>query len=210
MTRYQLIERVLRQIYNGQPSDDSNITYGLVNQWLNDAIGVAAKKNYTDNIQIDGVSYINNSFYTTFKNLDIYAETVDNVTYRIDLPSIPVALGRDEGVAMLQFVGDKKTSQTAIPLSMNQVAYQELLRPIQNKIAYWIEGNNIYVKSSIPLTSYKATLRMVSGGDSTNLDSTLIVPDDYMPVVIEYIKGQLAFEKSRPIDQSNDGVDNNN
>ena len=210
MTRYQLIERVLRQIYNGQPSDDSNITFGLVNQWLNDAIGVAAKKNYTDNIQMDGVSYINNSFYTTFKNLDIYAETVDNVTYRVDLPSIPVALGRNEGVATLQFVGDKKTSQTAIPLSMNQVAYQELLRPIQNKIAYWIEGNNIYVKSSIPLTSYKATLRMVSGGDSTNLDSTLLIPDDYMPVVIEYIKGQLAFEKSRPIDQSNDGVDNNN
>jgi hypothetical protein len=210
MTRYQLIERVLRQIYNGQPSDDSNITYGLVNQWLNDAIGAAAKKNYTDNIQLDGVSYINNSFYTTFKNLDIYAETVDNVTYRVDLPSIPVALGRNEGVATLQFVGDKKTSQTAIPLSMNQVAYQEQLRPIQNKIAYWIEGNNIYVKSSIPLTSYKATLRMVSGGDSTDLDSTLIIPDDYMPVVIDYIKGQLAFEKSRPIDQSNDGVDNNN
>jgi hypothetical protein len=210
MTRYQLIERVLRQIYNGQPSDDSNITFGLVNQWLNDAIGVAAKKNYTDNIQMDGVSYINNSFYTTFKNLDIYAETVDNVTYRVDLPSIPVALGRNEGVATLQFVGDKKTSQTAIPLSMNQVAYQEQLRPIQNKIAYWIEGDNIYVKSSIPLTSYKATLRMVSGGDSTDLDSTLIVPDDYMPVVVEYIKGQLAFEKSRPIDQSNDGVDNNN
>jgi hypothetical protein len=210
MTRYQLIERILRQIYNGQPSDDSNITYGLVNQWLNDAIGAAAKKNYTDNIQMDGVSYINNSFYTTFKNLDIYAETVDNVTYRVDLPSIPVALGRNEGVATLQFVGDKKTSQTAIPLSMNQIAYQEQLRPIQNKIAYWVEGKNIYVKSSIPLTSYKATLRMVSGGDSTDLDSTLIVPDDYMPVVVEYIKGQLVFEKSRPIDQSNDGVDNNN
>lgn len=208
MTRYQLIERVLRQIYNGQPSDDSNITYGLVNQWLNDAIGVAAKKNYTDNIQMDGISYINNSFYTTFKNLDIEAETVDNVTYRVDLPSIPVALGKNEGVATLQFVGDKKTSQTAIPLSMNQVAYQEQLRPIQNKIAYWIEGKNIYVKSSIPLTSYKATVRMVSGGDSTDLDSTLIIPDDYMPIVVEYIKGQLAFEKSRPIDQSNDGVDN--
>ena len=210
MTRYQLIERVLRQIYNGQPSDDSNITYGLVNQWLNDAIGAAARKNYTDNIQIDGISYINNSFYTTFKNLDIEAETVDNVTYRVDLPSIPVALGKNEGVATLQFVGDKKTSQTAIPLSMNQIAYQEQLRPIQNKIAYWVEGKNIYVKSSIPLTSYKATLRMVSGGDSTDLDSTLIVPDDYMPIVVEYIKGQLVFEKSRPIDQSNDGVDNNN
>jgi hypothetical protein len=208
MTRNAFIERILRQIYNGQPSDDSNITHNLVNQWLNDAIGMAVKKNYTDNIQIDGISYVNNSFYTTFTNIDINAETVDTVTYSIDLPVIPYALGKNEGVAMLQFVGDKKTSQTAIPLSMNQVAYQEQLRPIQNKILYWIEGKNIYVKSSIPLTSYKATLRMISGGDSTDLTSTLIVPDDYMPMIVEYIKGQLAFEKSRPIDQSNDGVDN--
>jgi hypothetical protein len=208
MTRYALIERILRQIYNGQPSDDSNITYNLVNQWLNDAIGMAVKKNYTDNIQIDGISYVNNSFYTTFTNIDISAEPVDTVTYSIDLPIIPYALGRNEGVAMLQFVGDKKTSQTAIPLSMNQVAYQEQLRPIQNKILYWIEGKNIYVKSAIPLTSYKATLRLISGGDSTDLTSTLIVPDDYMPMVVEYIKNQLAFEKSRPIDTSNDGVDN--
>ena len=51
---------------------------------------------------------------------------------------------------------------------------------------------------------------MVSGGDSTDLESTLIVPDDYVPMIVEYIKGQLVFERSRPIDVSNDGVDNNN
>jgi hypothetical protein len=208
MTRNAFIERILRQIYNGQPSDDSNITYNLVNQWLNDAIGLAVKKNYTDSIQMDGVAYVNNSFYTTFTNIDINAETVDTVTYSIDLPVIPYALGRNEGVATLQFVGDKKTSQTAIPLSINQVAYIEQLRPIQNKILYWVEGKNIFIKSSIPLTQYKATLRLISGGDSSDLNSTLIVPDDYVPIVVEYIKGQLAFEKSRPIDQSNDGVDN--
>jgi hypothetical protein len=207
MTRYALIERILRQIYNGQPSDDSSITYNLVNQWLNDAIGLAVKKNYTDSIQMDGIAYINNSFYTTYTNLDISAEAVDNVTYSVLLPQIPIALGKNEGVATLQFVGDKKTSQTGIPLSINQVGYIDNMRPIQNKILYWIEGKNIFVKSSIPLTSYKATLRMVSGGDSKDLQSTLIIPDDYVPIIIEYIKGQLAFEKSRPIDTNNDGVD---
>jgi hypothetical protein len=210
MTRNIFIERILRQIYNGQPSDDSSITYNLVNQWLNDAIGLAAKKNYTDGIQMDGIAYVNNSFYTTFTNLDIAAEPVDTVTYSVDLPQIPVALGKNEGIATLQFVGDKRTSQTAIPLSLNQVAYIEQLRPIQNKILYWIEGKNIYIKSAIQLTSYKATVRMVSGGDSTDLQSTLIVPDDYVPMIVEYIKGQLAFERSRPIDTANDGVDNNN
>ena len=208
MTRNIFIERILRQIYNGQPSDDSSITYSLVNQWLNDAIGLAVKKNYTDGIQMDGVAYVNNSFYTSFNDINI--ESVDFTTYVIDLPIIPYALGRNEGVAMLQFTGEGKTSQTAIPLSMNQVAYIESLRPIQNKILYWIEGKNIYVKSSILLSAYKANLRMISGGDSSDLNSTLIIPDDYVPIIVEYIKGQLAFERSRPIDTSNDGVDNNN
>lgn len=210
MTRKLFIERILRQIYNGQPSDDSSITFNQVNQWLNDAIGLVVKKNYTESIQMDGVAYINNSFYTTFTGLDISPETVDNVTYSVDLPVIPYSLGKNEGIATLQFVGDKKTSQTAIPLSMNQVAYIEQLRPIQNKILYWNEGDKVYVKSTIPLSNYKATLRLISGGDSSDLASTLIVPDDYVPMIVEYIKGQLAFERSRPIDQSNDGVDNIN
>jgi len=210
MTRNIFIERILRQIYNGQPSDDSSITYNLVNQWLNDAIGLAAKKNYTDGIQMDGIAYVNNSFYTTFKDLTVELGNIDNVTYSIDLPQIPVALGKNEGIATLQFVKDKLASQTAIPLSINQVAYIDNLRPIQNKILYWTEGKNIYAKSLIPLTAYTANVRMVSGGDSTDLNSTLIVPDDYVPMIVEYIKGQLAFERSRPIDTSNDGVDNNN
>ena len=208
MTRYAFIERILRQIYNGQPSDDSSITYNQVNQWLNDAIALAARKNYTDSIQMDGISYVNNSFYTTFKALPVVNENV--TTYSILLPVIPVALGTNEGVATLQFIGEGKISQTAIPLSINQVGYIDSLRPIQNKLLYWIEGKNIYVKSSILLSQYTANVRMISGGDSTNLQSTLIIPDDYVPMMIEYIKAQLAFERSRPIDTSNDGVDNNN
>lgn len=205
MTRNQLIERLLRQIYGGQPTDDSNITYNLVNQWLNDAIGIAVKKNYTDSIQMDGVAYVNNSFYTSYNGLTISQQ--DNTTYKIVMPQIPIALGKNEGVATLVFKDSKTTSHTAIPLSINQLAYQETLRPIQNKILYWPEGIDIYVKTTIPLTRYTANIRMISGGDSTDLNSTLIIPDDYMPIIVEYIKQQLLFEQSRPIDVDNDGVD---
>jgi hypothetical protein len=206
MTRYALIERILRQIYNGQPSDDSSITYNLVNQWLNDAIGLAVKKNYTDSIQMDGVAYVNNSFYTTYSGLDI--TSVDNTTFKLDLPQIPLGLGKNEGVSTLQFSNSKTpTTFGAVPLSMNQVGYQDTLRPIQNKVLYWSQGKEIYMSTGIPLTAYKATVRMISGGNSSDLNSTLIIPDDYVPIIVEYIKGQLAFEKSRPIDTANDGVD---
>jgi hypothetical protein len=209
MTRKIFIERILRQIYNGQPSDDSNITFNLVNQWLNDAIGVAAKKNYTDSIQMDGVAYVNNSFYTSYSGLTI--TSVNNTTFKFTLPQIPVALGKNEGLATLNFSNNNTpTTFGAVPLSMNQVGYQDTLRPIQNKVVYWPQGQEVYMSTGIPLTAYKANVRMVSGGDSTDLNSTLIIPDDYVPIMVEYIKAQLAFERSRPIDTSNDGVDNNN
>jgi hypothetical protein len=209
MTRKIFIERILRQIYNGQPSDDSSITFNQVNQWLNDAIGVAAKKNYTDSIQMDGVAYVNNSFYTSYSSLTI--TQVDNTTFKFTLPQIPVGLGKNEGLATLQFSNSKSpTSFGAVPLSMNQVGYQDTLRPIQNKVVYWAQGQEVYMSTGIPLTAYKANVRMVSGGDSTDLNSTLIIPDDYVPIMVEYIKAQLAFERSRPIDTSNDGNDNNN
>ena len=209
MTRKTFIERILRQIYNGQPSDDSSITFNQVNQWLNDAIGVAAKKNYTDSIQMDGVAYVNNSFYTSYSGLTI--TSVNNTTFKFTLPQIPVALGKNEGLATLNFSNNNTpTTFGAVPLSMNQVGYQDTLRPIQNKVVYWSQGQEVYMSTGIPLTAYKANVRMVSGGDSTDLNSTLIIPDDYVPVMVEYIKAQLAFERSRPIDTSNDGVDNNN
>jgi hypothetical protein len=209
MTRKTFIERILRQIYNGQPSDDSSITFNQVNQWLNDAIGVAAKKNYTDSIQMDGVAYVNNSFYTSYSGLTI--TSVNNTTFKFTLPQIPVALGKNEGLATLNFSNNNTpTTFGAVPLSMNQVSYQDTLRPIQNKVVYWSQGQEVYMSTGIPLTAYKANVRMVSGGDSTDLNSTLIIPDDYVPVMVEYIKAQLAFERSRPIDTSNDGVDNNN
>jgi hypothetical protein len=208
MTRNQTIELILRQIYNGQPSDDSSITFNQVNLWLNQAIAAAAKKNYTDNTQLEGVSFVNNSFYTSFKNLAVTSD--DFCLYKITLPQIPVSLGRNEGVSTLQFVDSKGkvSSHSAIPLSESQLGYQEFLRPIQNKLLYWSEGIYLYIKTTIALNQYTARVRMVSGGNSSDLNSVLNIPDDAMPMVIEYIKQQLAFERSRPIDTSNDGVDN--
>ena len=208
MTRNQTIELILRQIYNGQPSDDSSITFNQVNLWLNQAIAAAAKKNYADNVQIEGISFVNNSFYTSFGSLAVSPDEFG--VYKVTLPQIPVSLGKTEGISTLQFVDSKgkASSHTAVPLSASQVAYQEFLRPIQNKLVYWSEGIYLYIKTSIALEQYTAKVRMVSGGDSTNLNSVLNIPDDYMPMIVEYIKQQLAFERSRPIDQSNDGVDN--
>lgn len=206
MTRQALIERILRLIYNDQPTDDSSITVNLVNEWLNDGIGLAAKKNYTDNLQIEGVATISNSFYTTFSNLSI--ATADSDLFVINLPQVPFGIGVTEGIASLE-IYDNKKSKAGVPLSTAQSVYQNVIRPIQNKFVYWYEGNKVYIKSGAIISSYKAKVRMISGGASTDLSSQLNVPDDYIPVIVEYMKILIA-NKQRPIETANDGMDTPN
>ena len=38
---------------------------------------------------------------------------------------------------------------------------------------------------------------MISGGDSTNLNSVLNVPDDYVPVIFDYCAKMLLAERTR-------------
>src|SRR6478609_1268940 len=99
MTRKEFIYRALIQIYGDVPSDDANINVNLVNFWLQDAIAIAAKKNYTDSYQIDGVAYVNNSFYTTSKGLTLAQDEYG--IWQITLPQIPLGIGYNEGVSQV-------------------------------------------------------------------------------------------------------------
>lgn len=207
MTRRQFIERVLRQIYGGPVSDDSTITVNLVNLWLQDAIGLAAKANYKDNLAIDSINYINNSFYTTFKNLAI--STNEQFLWRISLPQIPLGIGNTDGISTIQ-IKDNSSPQISYPvvlMSQNQRSFHQGMRQIPNRITGYSEGEFIYLESTLILNLYTGYVTMISGGDSTNLDSTLNVPADYYSVMVEYLKQQLMFERGVPTDTVNDGQD---
>ena len=54
---------------------------------------------------------------------------------------------------------------------------------------------------------YTATVRMISSGVSSDLDSVVNIPDDYMADVINYVVKFLMTERSQPLDLTNDGND---
>lgn len=206
MTRRVWIERCLRQIYNGPINDEATITVNLVNVWLQTAIGIAAKANYKDALAIDGIGYVNNSFYTTYRGISITAD--EQFTWKVEVPEIPLGVGNTEGISQL-VLKDSGGQQTlpVVLISENQRTFYRSMRPIPNKVLGYPEGKFVYVVSTLILTPYTASITMISGGDSTNLDSVLNVPSDYDPIMIDYVKQQLMFERGVPIDATNDGLD---
>jgi len=207
MIRITFIERVRRQIYNGQPPSDATITIGLVNNLLNDAIAIAAKTNYTDNLKISSIACISNSFYTTYKSLPVIPN--EQFLWQIELPEIPVGIGVNEGVETLVFkdASNNQISFSVVWLSENQKSYSGGMRTIPNKTLAYTEGKYVYVMSTALLNLYTAQVTMVSGGDSTDLASTLNVPSDYFPIMMQYLQQQLLLEKAQPLDAANDGID---
>lgn len=210
MIRGAYIERILMQIYGQKPTDDSEITYNLVNLYLNDGIGVAAKTCYKEAIQLDGVAYVNNGFYSTFSGLAITSDDTDNLCYKLTLPEIPTGIGRNEGAAEIRFKDSSGfVSLPGIPVSINEWGYMDSMRPIPNKLFVLQEGNLVRIKTPLILTEYTGTAKIISGGVSSDLNSELILPPDYFPIVTQYIREQLIFERSIPVDSTNDGQDNN-
>lgn len=206
MLRSQLIEQILRQVYGGYVQEDSSITPMLVNQYIDQGIAVAARTNYTDNLKLEGISFVNNSFYTTFKNLVAVKDERD--LWKITLPQIPVGIGYSEGISTLQFKDDKgNVSLPCIPLTQNQKTYFQTMPHIPQRVLFYSEGENVFVISSLKLSDYTVSVTMISGGVSSALNSTLNIPSDYLPVVIQYVQQQLLLMKQTPKDLANDGQD---
>lgn len=206
MRRDVFIEMILRQIYNGQPNDDSTITRNLVNVWLEPAIAAAAKANFNDNIKLDGIAYVNGSFYSTFKGIAITNDEYG--LWKITLPEIPIGIGHNNGISTLQI--KENTSNISLPviwINEAQRSFYQGMRTIPDKILAYSQGEFVYLICTYLLNEFTATVSMVSGGDSTDMDSVINVPPDYLPVMIEFLKNQLMFERSAPKDAVNDGQD---
>lgn len=211
MIRGAYLERISMQIYGEKPSDDAEITLNLINNYLNDGIGIAAKACYKEAIQLDGVAYINNGFYSTFSGIVISSDDTDNLCYKLTLPEVPTGIGRNEGLAEIRFKDPSSgfTSLPGIPVSINEWGYMDSMRPIANKLFVLQEGNLIRVKTSLILTEFTATAKLISGGVPSDLNAELILPPDYFPIITQYIREQLILERSIVPDGTNDGRDSN-
>jgi hypothetical protein len=207
MTRRGYIEQIRRLIYGGQPASDANISVGYINNaWLNQAIGVAAEKNYKDNYALDGIAYTNGSFYTTYSDLPIVKDEFS--VFKITLPHIPIGLGNDEGFETCILTDSVQNTYPIVWMTQKQRGYQRGMRAIPNKILGYSEGKYIFFLSVFSLLTLTAKITMVSGG-ATDLDSTLNVPDNYFPVMTDYLTKNLSFALNVKIDDTADGRDVN-
>lgn len=208
MTRKEICELIQMRLAGGMPSDDFPITLNEINLWLDHGIAASAMKNYTDGVSIDGLEFIGDAYYVTFKNLTLTQDT-DSLYFKTTLPAAPVGVPRGYDIASAYIM--KATGGYGTPLvrvNPQQIDYYDSLPKPKNSIEFWAEGTTLYVKTATTalLTGAKVAIRMVGSAGSRALTDEALVPSDAVPYVVEYVFKYFMQTDAMPKDTMNDGT----
>jgi hypothetical protein len=202
-TRRQVCELIIRRLAGGDPPAEFPIKVDEVNLWLNHGIFASSVKSYQDAVQYDGVEFVPDAYYTTFRNLAL-TQDADTGYWKATLPSTPGALPRGYDISTATIMLQGRLSASMMRVSPQQIdSLYSLPRP--NGIFFWVEGNVLHIESRSDLTGKSAMVRMVSSEGTGSLDEEIKAPADAMDFIITYVYNKFAPLLNVPVDNNNDG-----
>ncbi len=122
MTRAQLIELIQRDLNNGLPHDDAQVSDNEIGLWLSQAIAIVMEERYKTSSELESITYMNDFYYATFKNRSVSKDT-DTGYYYFTLPQVPLGLPRGISIAGVYF----KSAEGLAAFFLGRVQLEELL-----------------------------------------------------------------------------------
>ena len=202
MTRAQLIELIQRDLNNGLPHDDAQVTDNEVGLLLSQAIATVMEERHKASSELESIKYMNDFYYATFKNRNVSKDT-DTGYYYFELPQVPLGLPRGISIAGVYFkAADGQLTETVVQIAPQEIDLMRGLPMPKNKIYGWAEGKVFYMISYKKIKDLKAIVRMVT----TKIDDSDDIPDNLGLAATDLVLRRLKT-RGNVIDISNDGTD---
>ena len=130
-----LAEQILSTYYKGVRSDDSSYSLKYIASMLAQEVAFMARKNAFENGNNGDITYINDTFISTFKSLAVATDNISLEKY-IVLPSMPTALPNNQEIVSVSL--NRKTNKTFIPMKNKDRFAQAFLPSIRGVVFYYI------------------------------------------------------------------------
>ena len=204
VTTYGYIsEQILTTYYKGIRNDDSQYSLRHIASMVASEVAVMARKNAFENSNNGDVTYMNDTFITTYKNLSVLTDNVSNEKY-CDLPATPVALPGNQEIVAVSL--NTRTNKQFIPIKNKDRFMQAFLRPIKGIVYFYAENGRLYFDNPENFQFTKITLKMAGALPSGNiLDAPLNIPKNYESEIIDKVLNRLLFLSAQGQDLTNDG-----
>jgi hypothetical protein len=202
MTKAQMIELIQRDVNNGLPFDDAQITDNEISLWLGQAVASVMEQRYKESAEMESITYMNDFYYATFKNRVVSKDT-DTGYYYLCLPQVPLGLPRGIAISGVYFKSaEGQLTETVIQVAPQEIDIMRSLPMPKNKIYGWAEGELFYMMSYKNIKDLKGVVRMVTSkfGDSDDIPDNIGVAA--ADLVIRRLRARTGMQ-----DISNDGTD---
>lgn len=202
MTKAQMIELIQRDVNNGLPFDDAQITDNEISLWLGQAVASVMEQRYKESAEMESITYMNDFYYATFKNRVVSKDT-DTGYYYLCLPQVPLGLPRGIAISGVYFKSaEGQLTETVIQVAPQEIDIMRSLPMPKNKIYGWAEGELFYMMSYKNIKDLKGVVRMVTSkfGDSDDIPDNIGVAA--ADLVIRRLRARTGLQ-----DISNDGTD---
>ena len=197
-----MIELIQRDVNNGLPFDDAQITDNEISLWLGQAVASVMEQRYKESAEMESITYMNDFYYATFKNRSVSKDT-DTGYYYLCLPQVPLGLPRGIAISGVYFKSaEGQLTETVIQVAPQEIDIMRSLPMPKNKIYGWAEGELFYMMSYKNIKDLKAVVRMVTSkfGDSDDIPDNIGVAA--ADLVIRRLRARTGMQ-----DISNDGTD---
>jgi hypothetical protein len=198
-----LAEQILSTYYKGVRSDDSSYSLKYIASMLAQEVAFMARKNAFENGNNGDITYINDTFISTFKSLAVATDAISLEKY-IVLPSMPTALPNNQEIVSVSL--NRKTNKTFIPMKNKDRFAQAFLPSIRGVVFYYIEDGKLYFDNPENFIFTAITLKMAGALPSGDiLDAQLNIPKNYETEIIDKVLNRLLSVNRLGQDLSNDG-----
>ena len=202
MTKAQMIELIQRDVNNGLPFDDAQITDNEISLWLGQAVASVMEQRYKESAEMESITYMNDFYYATFKNRVVSKDT-DTGYYYLCLPQVPLGLPRGIAISGVYFKSaEGQLTETVIQVAPQEIDIMRSLPMPKNKIYGWAEGELFYMMSYKNIKDLKAIVRMVT----TKIEDNDDIPDNVGTQAADLVIRRLK-SRANVIDIANDGTD---
>jgi len=202
-------EQILTTYYKGIRNDDSQYSLRHIASMVAQEVAIMARKNAFENGNNGDVTYINDMFISTYKNVAVSTDPVSLDKYAA-LPAVPTALPNNQEIVSVSL--NKKTNKTFIPMKNKDRFAQSFLPNIKGVVFYYIEDGKIYFDNPCNYQFTALTIKMAGSLPSGNiLDAQLNVPKNYESEIIDKVLQRLlsVSRLSQDLTNDGDGISNN-
>lgn len=204
----EFVQEVLYELYGGITGDESRISERFVLTKLNDQIASLAVINAYQNNNLEGVTYADDFFYTTFANIAVTADPISGLKCAL-LPSHPISLPSERQYRVYPVAARGGISSTTFKMIKAGALQRVISQPKMKKVYCFTDSSKMYfyIPNTLSALFELNAINITMATSAVGMDTPLNLPQDMIDLAKANILKALRPTISTGQDRKNDGIE---